>query len=182
MSDEDVVNKVWESSRVKCSDLHQQVSLGVESVLNESMFRKSLDNVTVVMIALAGFKRLLFPADSPTSFSADKSLRLKDKRSFEVSRERTALGAKRFQSTGRPMVQKLADLELNKGGVRKLSEAQLGDVQSTDDTSETILSAILRMQEPLSGDIVPRVQSESLAGYGDLEALKRSAKSVRRLR
>lgn len=40
--------------------MHQQCGLAVESVLKNSLYRQSLDNVTVVMIAFQNFKRKVF--------------------------------------------------------------------------------------------------------------------------
>ena len=40
--------------------MHQQCGLAVESVLKNSLYRQSLDNVTVVMIAFLNFKRQVF--------------------------------------------------------------------------------------------------------------------------
>jgi hypothetical protein len=39
--------------------VHQYCGLGVEAILKNSLYRQSLDNVTVVMVAFANFKRAL---------------------------------------------------------------------------------------------------------------------------
>jgi hypothetical protein len=39
--------------------VHQYCGLGVEAILKNSLYRQSLDNVTVVMVAFANFKRSL---------------------------------------------------------------------------------------------------------------------------
>lgn len=70
MSNEDVSKCVWEScdknkwqanpSFRPAQSVHQQCGLAVESVLKNSLYRQSLDNVTVVMIAFQNFKRKVF--------------------------------------------------------------------------------------------------------------------------
>ena len=66
MSDEDVSSCVWNSCNLEQKDkrpaqnVHQQCGLAVESVLKNSLYRQSLDNVTVVMIAFQSFKRTVF--------------------------------------------------------------------------------------------------------------------------
>lgn len=44
--------------------VHQHCGLGVEGILKNSLYRQSLDNVTVVMIAFSSFKRHLCNAES----------------------------------------------------------------------------------------------------------------------
>ena len=39
--------------------MHQYCGLGVEGILKNSLMRQSLDNVTVVMVAFASFKRIV---------------------------------------------------------------------------------------------------------------------------
>lgn len=63
MNDEDVANSVWDSTKSKCNDIHQQASVAVESVLNESMIQKTMDNITVILISLEGFLEALFPQE-----------------------------------------------------------------------------------------------------------------------
>jgi len=70
MSNEDISRCVWEScdknkwqsnpSYRPAQSVHQQCGLAVESVLKNSLYRQSLDNVTVVMIAFQNFKRQVF--------------------------------------------------------------------------------------------------------------------------
>ncbi len=45
----------------KCQNLHQQCGLSVDMVIKSSLSRKSLDNVTCVMIAFENFQNELFP-------------------------------------------------------------------------------------------------------------------------
>jgi serine/threonine protein phosphatase PrpC len=70
MSNEDISRGVWEScdknkwqqnpSFRPAQSVHQQCGLAVESVLKNALYRQSLDNVTVVMIAFQNFKRQVF--------------------------------------------------------------------------------------------------------------------------
>ena len=70
MSNEDISRAVWEScdknkwqsnpNYKPAQSVHQQCGLAVESVLKNSLYRQSLDNVTVVMIAFQNFKRQVF--------------------------------------------------------------------------------------------------------------------------
>ena len=70
MSNEDISRGVWESCDKNkwqqnpnfrpAQSVHQQCGLAVESVLKNALYRQSLDNVTVVMIAFQNFKRQVF--------------------------------------------------------------------------------------------------------------------------
>jgi protein phosphatase 2C family protein 2/3 len=61
MSNEDMAKCVWDSCETNkwqqnpnskpAQSVHQQCGLAVESVLKNSLYRQSLDNVTVVMVA-----------------------------------------------------------------------------------------------------------------------------------
>ena len=67
---EDLVGIIWESAYEKrCSDIHQQSSSCVEALMKESLVRRTLDNITVVMIAFSGFKHMLFPKSKDSSLS-----------------------------------------------------------------------------------------------------------------
>ena len=63
LTNEDCSICVWNSVTMDNKDqklaqnVHQQSGLGVESILKNSLYRQSLDNVTVVMIAFQNFKR-----------------------------------------------------------------------------------------------------------------------------
>lgn len=61
MTDRDVVDSVWKS--VEDEDpptIHKQLGVGVEYVMKNTLFRKSLDNVTVVIVGFEGFKKKVF--------------------------------------------------------------------------------------------------------------------------
>jgi protein phosphatase PTC2/3 len=63
LTNEDCSICVWNSVTMDNKDqklaqnVHQQSGLAVESILKNSLYRQSLDNVTVVMIAFQNFKR-----------------------------------------------------------------------------------------------------------------------------
>lgn len=72
MSNDDVCKSVWltcdtlkEQTKEQTS-IHQYCGIGAESVLKNSLYRQSLDNVTVVLIAFQNFQKLL-TQDDPTS-------------------------------------------------------------------------------------------------------------------
>lgn len=63
LSSRDVVKCVWESTDEKAQNVHHQCGLAVENILRESIHRRTLDNITVVMIGFKNFKQKLFPRD-----------------------------------------------------------------------------------------------------------------------
>ena len=60
MTNQDVIKSIWDSTQIRGADIHQQSAIGVEAVMRESLIMKTLDNITVVMIALSGLKRAMF--------------------------------------------------------------------------------------------------------------------------
>jgi len=42
----------------KESDVHKQSAVGVERLMKESLIQKTLDNITVVMVAFSGFEKM----------------------------------------------------------------------------------------------------------------------------
>lgn len=46
------------------NNVHKQSGMGVEYILKNSLLRRTLDNVTVVMIAFSNFKRAVFGESS----------------------------------------------------------------------------------------------------------------------
>jgi len=71
LSSRDVVKCVWESTREKASDIHQQCGLGVEEIMRESLNRRTLDNITVLMICFKNFKNKVFPPSIEELASSD---------------------------------------------------------------------------------------------------------------
>ena len=66
LSNRETAQCVWNSVQdARAPNVHQQTGLGVEYILKNSLLRRSLDNVTVVIISFSNFKRLVFP-DEPT--------------------------------------------------------------------------------------------------------------------
>lgn len=52
-------NQTQENGNSQPISVHQFCGLGVESILKNSLYRQSLDNVTVVMVAFQNFKRVV---------------------------------------------------------------------------------------------------------------------------
>lgn len=68
MSNENIVECVWNSvvdnRHMKvANNVHKQTGMAVEYILKNSLLRRTLDNVTVVMIAFKNFKRAVFGED-----------------------------------------------------------------------------------------------------------------------
>jgi hypothetical protein len=53
--------------------VHQHCGLGVEGILKNSLYRQSLDNVTVVVVAFSNFKRQLCGHSEDVSLEVSKS-------------------------------------------------------------------------------------------------------------
>ena len=59
ISNREWVQCMWNSLRdEKTRDVHQQTGKGVEWIIKNSLFRKSLDNVTIVIISFGNFERV----------------------------------------------------------------------------------------------------------------------------
>lgn len=63
LSSRDVIKSVWESTHEQANNIHNQCGLGVENILREAIHRRTLDNITVVMICFKNFKYKLFPRE-----------------------------------------------------------------------------------------------------------------------
>jgi len=61
LTNQEASQQVWETTQYKAPDVHHQSSYGVEAIMKESLMRKTLDNITVVMVALKGFKQATHP-------------------------------------------------------------------------------------------------------------------------
>jgi hypothetical protein len=69
MSNHDSIMCVWKAAfdnknhpsvRGKAQDVHKMCGIGVEYIIKNSLLRRSLDNVTVVIVAFSNFKHTLF--------------------------------------------------------------------------------------------------------------------------
>lgn len=59
LSNKEVLQCVWSSVHDNlASNIHKLCGLGAEYVLKNSLLRRSLDNVTVVMVAFSNFKHV----------------------------------------------------------------------------------------------------------------------------
>jgi protein phosphatase PTC2/3 len=68
LNDEDSVSCVWKTVRQQANpDIHETLGLGVECIMKNALHRRSLDNVTVVIIAFEGFKRTIEEMRTPSS-------------------------------------------------------------------------------------------------------------------
>lgn len=71
ISNRETVQCMWNSLRdEKTVDVHQQTGKGVECIIKNSLFRKSLDNVTVVIISFENFERIFLGEESKSSDKA----------------------------------------------------------------------------------------------------------------
>ncbi|KAL4467053.1 hypothetical protein ABPG74_010650 [Tetrahymena malaccensis] len=59
MTSKEVIQSVWNNEEIS-ENVHKQCSVAVESILRDSLNKRSLDNVTVVMIAFNNYKIKLF--------------------------------------------------------------------------------------------------------------------------
>ncbi|CDW84010.1 protein phosphatase 2c containing protein [Stylonychia lemnae] len=61
LSNQESIECVWNSVRdVKSQNVHQQAGLGVEYIIKNALLRRTLDNVTVVVVAFENFQRIAF--------------------------------------------------------------------------------------------------------------------------
>src|SRR6185312_13802995 len=73
LSNRDAIQCVWNSVKdnkknktgSQVSNIHKQSGLGVDYILKNSLLRRTLDNVTVVLIAFSNFKRAAFESKKP---------------------------------------------------------------------------------------------------------------------
>lgn len=68
MSNENILECVWNSvsdnRQMKvANNIHKQTGMAVEYILKNSLLRRTLDNVTVVMISFKNFKKAVFGED-----------------------------------------------------------------------------------------------------------------------
>ncbi len=57
LNDRETVDCVWKTVRaMKEPDVHSSIGLGAECIMKNALNRRSLDNVTIVIIAFSGFK------------------------------------------------------------------------------------------------------------------------------
>jgi len=61
------------------NNIHKQTGMAVEYILKNSLLRRTLDNVTVVMISFKNFKRTVFGEDKPDTQATHETV---DDRTF----------------------------------------------------------------------------------------------------
>ena len=65
-------NKHHPSVKGRAQDVHQMCGMGVEYIIKNSLLRRSLDNVTIVVIAFSNFKHSLFGYQGHNSDSVER--------------------------------------------------------------------------------------------------------------
>ena len=99
LSNEDVSQCVWNSVNLDNKDqklaqnVHQQSGLAVEAILKNALYRQSLDNVTVVMIAFQNFKRTVFGKSKHSSSDRGERSPKQHIEQQHANKENTALAA-----------------------------------------------------------------------------------------
>ena len=82
ISNRETVQWMWNSLRdEKTTNVHEQTGKGVEWIIKNSLFRKSLDNVTVVIITFGNFDRVFNGEEGKTSESTTLAKETKSKAS-----------------------------------------------------------------------------------------------------
>jgi len=64
LENSDLVNTIKGSTMNRESDVHKQSAVGVERLMKESLIQKTLDNITVVMVAFSGFEKMHSNSDA----------------------------------------------------------------------------------------------------------------------
>jgi len=184
LTDEDVSKCVWGSTKFHTDDLHKQSAIAVEDILKESMYRKSVDNVTAVLIALSGYKKAVFPQkrSTPSIERIDKNFKdvLNTRASTEVYNDKSVpqLGVKVGASTPYQSSKKAFDLVSASGNNTDRLEERLfeGALTSKVDTSKLHMSATLKRHDtPQRGDF-----NRAYNDYGMNDTFKRTNLSYKK--
>lgn len=67
LTSEDASQCVWNSTFYKFDDIHRQTAASVEYLMKNSLLKKTLDNITVVTVALAGLENAVSSKSSIAS-------------------------------------------------------------------------------------------------------------------
>ena len=79
LSNKEVAECVWNTVQDKpATNLHQLCGFSIETVLKNSLYRRSLDNVTVLMVAFSNFKRAAFPNGTDDGVRGEKENAIND--------------------------------------------------------------------------------------------------------
>jgi hypothetical protein len=121
----------------KASNVHNQCGLCVETVLKNSLYRQSLDNVTVVMICFQNFKRQVFgiSKNSEREHTRNPSLsELNDKensvaqgpnvKKYEFTSKSSASHSQTRASSGNPLAQQKSSAFSGKHSTQVQSNTQ----------------------------------------------------------
>ncbi len=64
INNKEAIEGVWNSVRdARSANIHQQIGLGVEYIIKNALLRRTLDNVTVVLVAFDNFYKQVFGCD-----------------------------------------------------------------------------------------------------------------------
>ena len=79
---------VWEMSkdRSKYKNVHEFCGLAAESIIKYSIFKRTQDNVTVVMIGLENLERTLFPENFPKAEPPVKEVKRSTSKNWSSTR------------------------------------------------------------------------------------------------
>ena len=65
MTNKEVIDSIWMTTKeAKTKNIHQQCGIAVDMVMKTSLVRRSLDNVTVVVIAFSNFENILLSKEN----------------------------------------------------------------------------------------------------------------------
>jgi hypothetical protein len=94
MTDKDMVNCVWMTvnEEQKAKNLHQQCNTAVDMIIKTALVRKSLDNVTCILIAFENFEKLYNKLDTEVTETFDEVYPIRQHR-YSYNEYTSKLGA-----------------------------------------------------------------------------------------
>lgn len=94
LNNKDVVQCVWNGvANELAQNVHQQSGVGIETIIKNTLMRRSLDNVTAVIIAFSNFKKVVFgskkaPETAPANTKPTVNEKQNDKSNITTVREK----------------------------------------------------------------------------------------------
>ena len=74
MTNKEVIDSIWMTTKeAKTKNIHQQCGIAVDMVMKTSLVRRSLDNVTVVVIAFSNFENILLSKENSIIIKSKES-------------------------------------------------------------------------------------------------------------
>jgi len=105
LSNKDVVKCVWNTlTQEKATHLHQQCSFAIDSIIKNALLRRSLDNVTAVMIAFENFKEHVFPKRQSKSNERKPAIRNDSTKREHLKLSQTIASIKKPERTNKKRV------------------------------------------------------------------------------